>query len=44
MIATHYRQRTLAEGLFAEEIDGWWEPWMKKADAVLEEEELIDLV
>ncbi len=44
MINPRYQQRTLAEGLFAEEVEEWWEPWMKEADGVLEDEELTELV
>jgi len=39
-----HRQRKLAEGLFTEEVEEWWEDWMRKADQVLEDEELIGLV
>ena len=44
MIDLCHRQRKLAEGLFAEEVEEWWEDWMGKADQVLEDEELIGLV
>ena len=44
MIDHCHRQRKLAEGLFAEEVEEWWEDWMGKADQVLEDEELIGLV
>ncbi len=44
MIDPRYQQRRLAEGFFAEEVEGWTEEWMKQADEVLEDEELIDLV
>jgi transposase, IS5 family len=37
-------QRKLVEGLFAEEVEEWWEDWMREADRVLEDEELIGLV
>ena len=42
MIERHYGQRQIAEGFFNEPIEDWWEPWMKKADEILEE--LIDTV
>ncbi len=35
MIETRYQQRRLAEGLFAEEVEGWWEAWMEKAEYLL---------
>ena len=44
MIDLCYGQRKLAEGLFAEEVEEWWEDWMREADRVLEDEELIGLV
>ena len=44
MIDPCHRQRKLAEGLFAEAVEEWWEDWMGKADQVLEDEELIGLV
>ena len=44
MIERHYGQRQIAEGFFNEPIEDWWEPWMKKADEILDDEELIDTV
>jgi len=44
MIERHYGQRQIAEGFFNEPIEDWWEPWMKKADEILDDEELIDIV
>jgi IS5 family transposase len=44
MIERHYGQRQIAEGFFNAPIEDWWEPWMKKADEVLDDEELIDTV
>jgi len=38
-----YGQRKLAEGLFAEEVEEWWEDWMREADRVLEDEELTPI-
>jgi transposase, IS5 family len=32
------------EGWFPEEAQGWWEDWMKQADQVLDDEELLDAV
>ena len=44
MIERHYGQRQIAEGFFSEPIEDWWEPWMKKADEILDDEQLIDTV
>jgi hypothetical protein len=44
MIERHYGQRQIAEGFFNEPIEDWWEPWMKVADEVLDDEELINTV
>ena len=37
-------QRTFGEGLIAEETAGLWEPWMRQADRLLEDEQLIQAV
>jgi IS5 family transposase len=37
-------QRSFAEGLIEEEVDDLWEPWMRQADKVLEDEQLISPV
>ena len=37
-------QRTFGEGLIAEETTGLWEPWMRQADRILEDEQLIQAV
>jgi len=37
-------QRSLWEGIIAEDVDELWEPWMREADRLLEDEELIDRV
>jgi len=39
-----YHQRQLGEGFIRDSIDDCWEPWMKIADELLDDEELIDLV
>ena len=44
MIERHYGQRQIAEGFFTEPIEDWWEPWMKQADEILDDEELINTV
>jgi IS5 family transposase len=38
------RQRSFGEGLIEEEIEGLWEPWMRQADRVLEDEQLVSAV
>jgi transposase, IS5 family len=38
------RQRSFAEGLIEAEIEDLWEPWMRQADKVLEDEQLVDAV
>lgn len=37
-------QRTFGEGLIAEETVSLWEPWMRQADQVLEDEQLVTAV
>ena len=44
MIEHRRLQRTFADGLIAEEISDLWEPWMRQADAVLQDEKLLNLV
>ena len=44
MIEHRRLQRTFADGLIAEEISDLWEPWMREADAVLQDEKLLNLV
>ena len=44
MIERHYGQRQIAEGFFTEPVEDWWEPWMKQADAILDDEELMNTV
>lgn len=41
MIRTRHHQPSLWTAVFAEEADGLWEPWMRTADRVLEDDELI---
>jgi IS5 family transposase len=44
VIERKYGQRHLGEGFLRDSIDDCWEPWMRKADEVLDDEELIDTV
>lgn len=42
MIERKYYQRQLGEGFIRDSIDGYWEPWMKIADEILDDDDLID--
>jgi IS5 family transposase len=44
MIERHYGQRQIVEGFFTEPVEDWWEPWMKEADEILDDEEVINTV
>ena len=44
MIERKYQQRQLGEGFIRDSIDDCWEPWMKIADEILDDEELIEPV
>jgi IS5 family transposase len=44
MIQHRRLQRSFADGLITEEVSDLWEPWMRHADEVLEDETLLDLV
>jgi IS5 family transposase len=44
MIRLRYQQPSLWDGQFTAEVGDLWEPWMREADAVLEDEELLDAV
>lgn len=44
MIERKYHQRQLGEGFIRDSIDDCWEPWMKIADEILDDEELIEPV
>lgn len=44
MIQLQHQQRSLWEGLFAEEVAELWEPWMRVVDELLEDEALVDAV
>ncbi|MGH8247871.1 MAG: ISNCY family transposase [Gammaproteobacteria bacterium] len=37
-------QRTIWEGWFPEQATDWWEPWMREADQLLDDEELLEAV
>ena len=44
MIAARRQQRNFADGLIADEVADLWEPWMRQADQVLEDEGLVTLI
>ena len=41
MIRTRHEQQTLWGGVWAKEVDDLWEPWMRQADRVLNDDELV---
>jgi IS5 family transposase len=44
MIEGRRAQTTFADGLIAEEVSDLWEPWMRHSDAVLEDQQLVEIV
>ena len=44
MVTLRHDQRQLWEGFFAEEAEQWMEPWMRRADELLDDESLLDRV
>jgi len=44
MIRTRHQQQTLWGGVWAEEVEDLWEPWMRKADQLLEDDDLVTKV
>ncbi len=44
MIRTHHQQPTLWTGFLNEEVNDLWEPWMRAADPLLDDEQLIDQI
>jgi IS5 family transposase len=44
VIQLRHQERSLWEGLFAEEVAELWEPWMRVVDELLEDEKLLDAV
>jgi IS5 family transposase len=44
MIQLRHSQRSLWDGFWAEEVSELWEPWMRQADAILDDETLVDAV
>ena len=44
MTSRRYRQRTLAEMWFRDSVDDCWEPWMRQADELLDDPQLVEPV
>lgn len=44
MIKLRHQQPSIWTGILKEDLDPLWEPWMRAADAVLEDEALVDQV
>ena len=44
MIAARRLQRSFGDGLITEEVTDLWEPWMRQADQVLEDDALLTLI
>src|SRR5260370_26928831 len=44
MIATRRLQRSFSDGFITEEVTDLWEPWMRQADQVLEDDALLTLI
>jgi len=44
MIRTRHYQPSLWTGVLAEEVDDLWEPWMRTADRVLDDEQLVERI
>jgi len=44
MIATRRLQRSFADGFITEEVTDLWEPWMRQADQVLDDDALLTLI
>ena len=44
MIRTQHQQPTLWTGFLREEVSDLWEPWMRQADQLLEDEQLVEQI
>ncbi len=44
MIAARRLQRSFGDGLITEEVADLWEPWMRQAGQVLEDDALLTLI
>lgn len=44
MIEARWRQRSFAEGFLSEEVDEFWDDWMRAVDQVLDDDDLVATV
>jgi transposase, IS5 family len=44
MVELRYHQRLVWEGWFPEQAAEWWDEWMRQADQVLDDDELLEAV
>ena len=44
MIQYRRLQRSFADGLIAEEVSDLWEPWMRQADAAIQDDQLLEII
>jgi IS5 family transposase len=44
MVELRHHQRLLWEGWFPEQAEGWWDEWMRQADPILDDDELLEAV
>jgi IS5 family transposase len=44
MIEARRMQRSFADGLIAEEVSDLWQPWMRRTDEVIQDEQLLHIV
>jgi transposase, IS5 family len=44
MIEARRLQRSFADGLIAEEVSDLWQPWMRRTDEVIQDEQLLHIV
>ncbi len=44
MVRTHHHQPTLWTGFLREEVQDLWEPWMRSADSLLDDEQLVEQI
>jgi transposase, IS5 family len=44
VIEARWRQRSFAEGFLSEEVDAFWDDWMRAVDRVLDDDDLVATV
>src|SRR3974377_982848 len=44
MVELRHHQRLVWEGWFPEQAAGWWDEWMRQADQLLDDDELLEAV